>query len=380
MSASCTMRYADSPTAPGPRPVSPATPGRPRDRRPACARRARRGPRARAAGRARRRPATRSRWPRRLPRRRAAARAAAASPERRAPAVLDRGERRASGAGPVAEQRGRRLRLHDDRAHVVRDHVVQLARDAQALLAHGALRQQPALALEQRRALAEGPRRRALLSHGLAEQPRAAEHHALDDPAGDVEAERPGGLARGRPRRERSHGGDARPGRAHADADTRGGEDQQQVDELDRAERHEAARDVDEGRAKPDARGEQRRDATREHRRDDQREQRAPADAGHEVRVRGGAALAEHRPQLDEDQRDGEQREPGICRERNQPPSVEAGQPRVHAAHGSRGRRASASAAGRAPGSFARWTAQRRWTRSVRRMHRPAVTTAFLSR
>ena len=74
--------------------------------------------------------------------------------ERVAPARLDRAED-ADHALRVVDEMRARLRLHDDDADAVRDHVVELARDPPALLGDCQLRLLLALALQPRRAVLE---------------------------------------------------------------------------------------------------------------------------------------------------------------------------------------------------------------------------------
>src|SRR5919201_1819167 len=89
-------------------------------------------------------------------------------------------------SSPAARTRGRRVedvaagrRLHDHDAHVVRDHVVELARDARLLLRDRARRLRFALAFEPRGLLLELARIGAPRAEVVAEDPRRREDDQL---------------------------------------------------------------------------------------------------------------------------------------------------------------------------------------------------------
>ena len=121
--------------------------------------------------------------------------------QREAPGGRDRLEGRPGLVRALVDDAQRAARLDHDHAHVVRDHVVQLAGDPLALVADGALGPLVALALEPLRALLERARVQPADPRRVAEQPR--------DDRGSARS----GRASGRPprcppgRRRRSPGG-----------------------------------------------------------------------------------------------------------------------------------------------------------------------------
>jgi len=84
--------------------------------------------------------------------------------------------------GVFAQLRARRASLDDHHAHAVRDHVVQLVRDASTLLGSRNAQAQLAFVLQTDRALFEHVCAKLAVAHGIAHQPHAKPAHQLQRP------------------------------------------------------------------------------------------------------------------------------------------------------------------------------------------------------
>ena len=118
----------------------------------------------------------------------------------------------------VAGRRAQRLRLHDDQAHVVRHHVVELLRDAHPLLGDGALGEQPLLPVQALGPLLQRRDARALAADVDPGAGGDRAHEGDGDDVAGVEARSPGECVGQRGRHHDAVGRDRRlPGAMGAD-------------------------------------------------------------------------------------------------------------------------------------------------------------------